>query len=164
MARPSKESNFCHCNYRPKYLPPHMVSWQSQKFQISILYLCSLIESHPNILTIGILFRFHPGVNRCYCPSKEVVKRALYDGLEESQIQVFGLPIRPSFARAVLSKVRIVDIKELICMLALVGGSSDFCYAFFFLGFVGWLKRRAWDGSWFACGSANGRGWRNGPC
>ncbi|XVE98419.1 hypothetical protein REPUB_Repub03eG0104900 [Reevesia pubescens] len=48
--------------------------------------------------------KFHPRVNRCYCPSTEVAKRALYDGLEESQIKVFGLPIRPSFARAVLSK------------------------------------------------------------
>lgn len=50
-------------------------------------------------------FRFHPGVNRCYCPSEEVAKRALVDGLVESQISVFGLPIRPSFCRAVLSKV-----------------------------------------------------------
>lgn len=51
------------------------------------------------------LFRFNPGVNRLYCPSEEVAKRALLDGLEESQIQVFGLPIRPSFCRAVLTKV-----------------------------------------------------------
>lgn len=49
-------------------------------------------------------FRFHPGVNRCYCPSQEVAKRALFDGLDESQVRVFGLPVRPSFARAVLVK------------------------------------------------------------
>ncbi|KAK7274425.1 hypothetical protein RIF29_15512 [Crotalaria pallida] len=42
---------------------------------------------------------FNPRVNRCYCPSQEVAKRALLDGLEESQIRIFGLPIRPSFAR-----------------------------------------------------------------
>ncbi|NP_001291331.1 monogalactosyldiacylglycerol synthase 2, chloroplastic-like [Sesamum indicum] len=47
---------------------------------------------------------FHPSVNRLYCPSEEVAKRALLDGLEESQIRVFGLPIRPSFCRAVFSK------------------------------------------------------------
>jgi 1,2-diacylglycerol 3-beta-galactosyltransferase len=48
-------------------------------------------------------------VNRCYCPSKEVAKRAALDGLEDSQIRVFGLPIRPSFALAVLSKVHNCD-------------------------------------------------------
>ncbi|XP_057769167.1 monogalactosyldiacylglycerol synthase 2, chloroplastic-like [Salvia miltiorrhiza] len=47
---------------------------------------------------------FHPSVNRLYCPSEEVAKRALLDGLQESQIRVFGLPIRPSFVQAVLSK------------------------------------------------------------
>lgn len=55
----------------------------------------------------GFMFRFHPGVNRLYCPSEEVAKRALLDGLEESQTRVFGLPIRPSFCRAVLSKVNV---------------------------------------------------------
>jgi len=48
-------------------------------------------------------------VNRCFCPSEEVAKRAALDGLEDSQIRVFGLPIRPSFARAVLSKVHNCD-------------------------------------------------------
>lgn len=49
--------------------------------------------------------RFHHGVTRCYCPSAEVAKRALLRGLEPSQIRVYGLPIRPSFCRAVLDKV-----------------------------------------------------------
>ncbi|MCD7460707.1 hypothetical protein HAX54_044250 [Datura stramonium] len=44
------------------------------------------------------------GVNRLYCPSGS--KRASLDRLEESQIRVFGLPIRPSFCRAVLSKIK----------------------------------------------------------
>ncbi|XP_030544517.2 monogalactosyldiacylglycerol synthase 2, chloroplastic-like isoform X1 [Rhodamnia argentea] len=60
------------------------------QFQLTDLLLCNI--------------RFHPGVNRCYCPSQAVAKRALEDGLEDSQIRVYGLPIRPSFARAVLSK------------------------------------------------------------
>lgn len=51
------------------------------------------------------MFRFHPGVNRLYTPSEEVAKRAFLDGLEESQIRVFGLPIRPSFCRAIVCKV-----------------------------------------------------------
>jgi 1,2-diacylglycerol 3-beta-galactosyltransferase len=51
------------------------------------------------------LDRFHQGVTRCYCPSAEVAKRALIRGLQPSQIRVYGLPIRPSFCRAVLDKV-----------------------------------------------------------
>ncbi|CAL9222733.1 unnamed protein product, partial [Arabidopsis halleri] len=47
---------------------------------------------------------FHHGVSRCYCPSKEVAKRALVDGLDDSQIRVFGLPVRPSFPRTIIYK------------------------------------------------------------
>ena len=56
-------------------------------------------------LTIGKKRRFHADVNRCYCPSEEVAKRAALDDLQPSQIRVFGLPIRPLFCRAVLVKV-----------------------------------------------------------
>ncbi|KAK6135496.1 hypothetical protein DH2020_030749 [Rehmannia glutinosa] len=48
--------------------------------------------------------KFHPSVNRLYCPSEEVAKRASLDGLEESRIRVFGLPVRPSFCRAIFTK------------------------------------------------------------
>ncbi|KAI5597516.1 hypothetical protein BDE02_02G071200 [Populus trichocarpa] len=51
--------------------------------------------------------------NRCYCRSKEVAKRAALDGLEDSQIRVFGLLIRPSFALAVLSKDELREELEL---------------------------------------------------
>lgn len=47
---------------------------------------------------------FHRLVTRCYCPSKEVSDRALRAGLKPSQIRVYGLPIRPSFCRAVPPK------------------------------------------------------------
>lgn len=53
--------------------------------------------------------RFHHGVSRCYCPSKEVAKRALVDGLDDSQIRVFGLPVRPSFPRTIIYKVSSVQ-------------------------------------------------------
>ncbi|XVF48013.1 hypothetical protein PTKIN_Ptkin03bG0156200 [Pterospermum kingtungense] len=80
-----------------QHIPLWVLKWQSlQKKVVFVTVITDLNTCHPTW--------FHPGVNRCYCPSKEVAKRALYDGLEESQIQVFGLPIRPSFARAVLSK------------------------------------------------------------
>ncbi|KAK7857871.1 monogalactosyldiacylglycerol synthase 3 [Quercus suber] len=71
--------------------------------------------------------KFHPGVNRCYCPSEEVAKRALLDGLEESQTCVFGLPIRPSFARAVLSKDQLREELEMdpeLPAVLLMGGGE----------------------------------------
>ncbi|WVZ26495.1 hypothetical protein V8G54_005039 [Vigna mungo] len=46
----------------------------------------------------------HPFYYRLHCPLEEVAKKAALC-LDESQICVFGLPIRPSFARAVLVKV-----------------------------------------------------------
>ena len=53
--------------------------------------------------------------------------KASQDGLEESQIRVFGLPIRPSFARAVLVKVCIMHIKVIRCDFAFVVG-IDFVF------------------------------------
>ncbi|XP_031250492.1 monogalactosyldiacylglycerol synthase 2, chloroplastic-like [Pistacia vera] len=80
-----------------QHIPLRVLKWQGlQKKVIFVTVITDLNTCHPTW--------FHPGVDRCYCPSQEVAKRALLDGLEETQISVFGLPIRPSFARAVLSK------------------------------------------------------------
>lgn len=80
-----------------QHIPLWVLKWQNlQKKVIFVTVITDLNTCHPTW--------FHPGVNRCYCPSQEVAKRALLDDLTESQIRVFGLPIRPSFARAVLSK------------------------------------------------------------
>ncbi|XP_052180934.1 monogalactosyldiacylglycerol synthase 2, chloroplastic-like [Diospyros lotus] len=80
-----------------QHIPQWVLKWQGlQKKVIFVTVITDLNTCHRTW--------FHPGVNRCYCPSEEVAKRALLDGLEESQIRVFGLPIRPSFCRAVLSK------------------------------------------------------------
>ncbi|KAK9697877.1 hypothetical protein RND81_08G066500 [Saponaria officinalis] len=80
-----------------QHIPLWVLKWQGlQKKVIFVTVITDLNSCHRTW--------FHPGVNRCYCPSEEVAKRASLDGLEESQIQVFGLPVRPSFARAVLSK------------------------------------------------------------
>lgn len=62
------------------------------KFEVGFIY----------ILADG---RFHKLVTRCYCPSEEVAKRALRAGLQRSQIKVYGLPVRPSFVKAVRPKV-----------------------------------------------------------
>ncbi|KAL2929759.1 Monogalactosyldiacylglycerol synthase 2 chloroplastic [Bienertia sinuspersici] len=80
-----------------QHIPLWVLKWQGlQKKVIFVTVITDLNSCHRTW--------FHPGVNRCYCPSEEVAKRASLDGLEDSQIEVFGLPVRPSFARAILSK------------------------------------------------------------
>ncbi|KAG4930105.1 hypothetical protein JHK82_047174 [Glycine max] len=80
-----------------QHIPLWVLKWQGlQKKVIFVTVITDLSTCHPTW--------FHPWVNRCYCPSQEVATKASQDGLEESQIRVFGLPIRPSFARAVLVK------------------------------------------------------------
>ncbi|CAM8979740.1 unnamed protein product [Rhodiola kirilowii] len=80
-----------------QHIPLWVLKWQGlQKKVVFVTVITDLNSCHPTW--------FHPGVNRCYCPSQEVAKRAALCRLEDSQIRVFGLPVRPSFARAVLSK------------------------------------------------------------
>lgn len=117
MAEAPKESGFCYCDHRPQYLPPHMVNSDLTPLDLSLPFLfCFLCQLYRMVLTLAFRSicdklvyefssRFHDHVTRCYCPSEEVSKRAMLKGLEPSQIRVFGLPIRPSFCRAVLNKV-----------------------------------------------------------
>ncbi|GMJ15645.1 monogalactosyldiacylglycerol synthase 2 [Hibiscus trionum] len=103
-----------------QHIPLWVLKWQGlQKKVVFVTVITDLNSCHPTW--------FHPGVNRCYCPSKEVAKRALCDGFEESQVRVFGLPIRPSFARAVLSKddLRIeLEIDPDLPAVLLMGGGE----------------------------------------
>ncbi|KAL9249027.1 Monogalactosyldiacylglycerol synthase 2, chloroplastic-like protein [Drosera capensis] len=85
-----------------QHIPLWVLKWQGlQKKVIFVTVITDLNSCHPTW--------FHPSVNRCYCPSEEVAKRASLDGLEDSQIRVYGLPVRPSFARAVHVKE---DLRE----------------------------------------------------
>ncbi|KAH6779284.1 monogalactosyldiacylglycerol synthase type C [Perilla frutescens var. hirtella] len=80
-----------------QHIPLWVLKWQNlQKKVIFVTVITDLNTCHRTW--------FHPSVNRLYCPSEEVAKRALLDGIQESQTRVFGLPIRPSFVQAVLSK------------------------------------------------------------
>ncbi|KAJ4754406.1 Processive diacylglycerol beta-glucosyltransferase [Rhynchospora pubera] len=80
-----------------QHIPLWVLKWQGlQNRVVFVTVITDLNTCHPTW--------FHTGVNRCYCPSEEVSKRALLEGLEPSQVQIFGLPIRPSFCRAVLVK------------------------------------------------------------
>ncbi|XP_057968827.1 monogalactosyldiacylglycerol synthase 2, chloroplastic-like isoform X2 [Malania oleifera] len=103
-----------------QHIPLWVLKWQGlQKKVIFVTVITDLNSCHPTW--------FHPGVNRCYCPSQEVAKKALLDGLVPSQIQVFGLPIRPSFARAVLSKddLRIeLEMDPVLPAVLLMGGGE----------------------------------------
>ncbi|KAF5482248.1 hypothetical protein F2P56_002834, partial [Juglans regia] len=103
-----------------QHIPLWVLKWQGlQKKVVFATVITDLNSCHPTW--------FHPGVNRCYCPSQEVAKRALLDGLEESQVRVFGLPIRPSFARAVLSKDQLREELEMdpdLPAVLLMGGGE----------------------------------------
>ncbi|KAF8674818.1 hypothetical protein HU200_047946 [Digitaria exilis] len=81
-----------------QHIPLWVLKWQSLHPKVPFFtVITDLNTCHPTW--------FHNGVTRCYCPSAEVAKRALLRGLQPSQVRVFGLPIRPSFCRAVLEKV-----------------------------------------------------------
>ncbi|CAN8252449.1 unnamed protein product [Cochlearia groenlandica] len=104
-----------------QHIPLWVLKWQElQKRVLFVTVITDLNTCHPTW--------FHPGVNRCYCPSQEVAKRALFDGLDESQVRVFGLPVRPSFARAVLVKDDLREElemdKELRAVLLMGGGEG----------------------------------------
>lgn len=80
-----------------QHIPLWVLKWQGlQNRVVFATVITDLNTCHPTW--------FHADVNRCYCPSEEVAKRAELDDLKTSQIRVFGLPIRPSFCRAVLVK------------------------------------------------------------
>uniref|UniRef100_A0A453PXX5 Diacylglycerol glucosyltransferase N-terminal domain-containing protein n=1 Tax=Aegilops tauschii subsp. strangulata TaxID=200361 RepID=A0A453PXX5_AEGTS len=80
-----------------QHIPLWVLKWQGlQNRVVFATVITDLNTCHPTW--------FHADVNRCYCPSEEVAKRAELDDLKSSQIRVFGLPIRPSFCRAVLVK------------------------------------------------------------
>ncbi|GAB2216147.1 hypothetical protein Droror1_Dr00023916 [Drosera rotundifolia] len=83
---------------RMQHVPLWVLKWQGlQKKVIFVTMITDLNSCHRTW--------FHPSVNRCYCPSEELAKRASLDGLEDLQIRVYGLPVRPSFARVVHVKV-----------------------------------------------------------
>lgn len=70
---------------------------------------------------------FHKLVTRCYCPTEEVAKRAMKAGLQQPQIKVFGLPVRPSFVKSVGTKDamrRELGMDEDLPAVLLMGGGE----------------------------------------
>ena len=70
-----------------KFMVKHVQLWKTIFHNTSIRWI------HSNYLASIVVY-----------DAKEVANRALYNGFEEFPIQVFGLPIWPSCARAVLYK------------------------------------------------------------
>ncbi|KAJ3695508.1 hypothetical protein LUZ60_000885 [Juncus effusus] len=103
-----------------QHIPLWVLKWQGLLNRVVfVTVITDLNTCHPTW--------FHTGVNRCYCPSEEVSKRALVEGLEPSQIRVFGLPIRPSFCRAVLVKEELREELQLdpdLPAVLLMGGGE----------------------------------------
>ncbi|MED6205154.1 Monogalactosyldiacylglycerol synthase 2, chloroplastic [Stylosanthes scabra] len=105
-----------------QHIPLWVLKWQGlQKKVIFTTVITDLTTCHPTW--------FHPWVNRCYCPSQEVAKKAQQEGLSEEQIKVCGLPIRPSFARAVLVKDELraeFEMDPNLPAVLLMGGGEGF--------------------------------------
>ncbi|KAJ4755040.1 Processive diacylglycerol beta-glucosyltransferase [Rhynchospora pubera] len=103
-----------------QHIPLWIMKWQSLQQQVPfVTVITDLNTCHPTW--------FHKSVTRCYCPSREVAKKALIEGLEPMQIRVFGLPIRPSFCRAVLNKDELrneLAMDPLLPAVLLMGGGE----------------------------------------
>ncbi|XP_061368079.1 probable monogalactosyldiacylglycerol synthase, chloroplastic isoform X2 [Gastrolobium bilobum] len=70
---------------------------------------------------------FHKLVTRCYCPTTDVAKRALKAGLQQSQIKIYGLPVRPSFVKRVRPKDELrreLGMDEDLPAVLLMGGGE----------------------------------------
>ncbi|KAK7321548.1 hypothetical protein VNO77_32308 [Canavalia gladiata] len=70
---------------------------------------------------------FHKLVTRCYCPTTDVAKRALKAGLQQSQIKIFGLPVRPSFVKPIRPKDELrreLGMDEDLPAVLLMGGGE----------------------------------------
>ncbi|XP_061368080.1 probable monogalactosyldiacylglycerol synthase, chloroplastic isoform X3 [Gastrolobium bilobum] len=77
--------------------------------------------------TSTFIARFHKLVTRCYCPTTDVAKRALKAGLQQSQIKIYGLPVRPSFVKRVRPKDELrreLGMDEDLPAVLLMGGGE----------------------------------------
>ncbi|CAN6449890.1 unnamed protein product [Victoria cruziana] len=104
-----------------QHIPLWVLKWQGlHKKVVFATVITDLNTCHPTW--------FRTGATRCYCPSEEVSKRALLDGLTASQIRTFGLPVRPSFCRAAFSKdglrVELEMDRQLPAVLLMAGGEG----------------------------------------
>ncbi|MBI3957686.1 MAG: glycosyltransferase [Chloroflexi bacterium] len=70
---------------------------------------------------------YHREVDRCFVASQEAVRRAKLAGLGDEQIRLYGLPVRPAFARPVGEKksLRLSLGLEADCMTALLVGGGE---------------------------------------
>ncbi|KFK39927.1 hypothetical protein AALP_AA3G307300 [Arabis alpina] len=103
-----------------QHIPLWVMKWQG--FHKKVIFVTVITDLNTCHRTW-----FHHGVSRCYCPSKEVAKRALVDGLGDSQIRVFGLPVRPSFPRTIIYKDELrreLDIDSDLPVVLLMGGGE----------------------------------------
>lgn len=71
----------------------HATAWQ-----------CALASPDHGILCGRLRRWFHKDVDRCFVATEDTARRARSMGLQDSQIVVHGLPIRPAFARRQPSK------------------------------------------------------------
>ena len=100
-----------------------MVSmWAMEKLPQRIPYVTvvtDLSTAHP--------LWFHPSVDACYVASEHTYKMALAAGLRTDQLHLFGLPIRPAFARPTRAKPELraaLGMDETLPAVLLIGGGE----------------------------------------
>ncbi|XP_078438529.1 putative monogalactosyldiacylglycerol synthase 3, chloroplastic isoform X2 [Wolffia australiana] len=103
-----------------QHIPLLVLKWQRLHMNVVfVTVVTDLNTCHPTW--------FHRRVTRCYCPSMEVSQRAFAEGLNHSQLRVFGLPIRPSFCRPLPSKRELREELEMdleLPAVLLMGGGE----------------------------------------
>ena len=70
---------------------------------------------------------FHRDVDRCFVPIEEVWEKAIQRGLQESQLRMYGLPVRPAFRAKLPSKGEMrtkLNLNSSTRVAMLVGGGE----------------------------------------
>lgn len=117
-----------------KYQPDVIVSVHPlmQHVPLRVLRAKGLLNKIPFTTVITDLSTCHPtwfhrSVTKCFCPTKEVERRALKAGLRPSQLRVYGLPIRPAFSQAISSKAQLrkeLELRDDLPAVLLMGGGE----------------------------------------
>ncbi|CAM6085207.1 unnamed protein product [Calypogeia fissa] len=117
-----------------KYQPDVIVSVHPlmQHVPLRILRAKGLLDKIPFTTVITDLSTCHPtwfhrSVTKCFCPTKDVERRALKAGLRPSQLRVHGLPIRPAFSQSLRSKAQLrkeLGLVDYLPAVLLMGGGE----------------------------------------
>lgn len=115
------------------YRPDLIISVHPLVQEFSLRALQRMRRSIPFVTVVTDLATahplwFHPGVDACYVASKEAYQRARRVGLRADQLHLYGLPIRPLFAKPAAARLdlrtKLEMVGELPAVLIVSGGEG----------------------------------------